>query len=209
MSTRLYDNRNREEAAHATRQRVLAAARDRFVAHGYAATTIAAVARDAGVSPQTVYGRFGGKAGLLKGVYDVTLAGDDQDVPMAQRPAFRRLAEAADAEHLLEAYAALARSIMARLSPMLPLIYGARAVEPDLDELARTAAEERRFGARAFAADAVGRGFLRAGLAEGEVADLVWVLNAPETYLLLVQSAGLDDDRYEDWLRSSLRLALT
>jgi AcrR family transcriptional regulator len=209
MSTRGYDNTNREEAARQTRRRVLEAARDRFVAHGYAATTITEVARAAGVSPQTVYARFGSKAALLKGVYDITLAGDDQDVPMVQRPEFKRLALAADTDELITSYAALARSVMARLRQMLPLIYGARAVEPDLEELALTAAEERRFGARRFAANAVGRGLLRAGLTEEDVAELVWVLIGPETYLLLVQSSGLDDEGYEAWLARALRTALT
>ena len=209
MSTRGYDNTNREEAARRTRRRVLEAARDRFVAHGYAATTIADIARAAGVSPQTVYARFGSKAALLKGAYDITLAGDDEEVPMMQRPEFQRLAAATDTEELIASYAAVARSIMARLSAMLPLIYGARAVEPDLDDLARTAADERRFGARAFATNAVSRGLLRTGLREEDVAELVWVLNSPETYLLLVQSSGLHDDGYEAWLARALRAALT
>jgi len=179
------------------------------VQHGYSATTIAAIARKAGVSVQTVYAGFGGKAGLLKGAYDITLAGDDQQLPMAARPEFQRLADAANAAELLTSYAALARSIMARLRPMLPLIYGTRAVEPDLDELALTAAKERRFGARAFAENAISRGMLRAGLEQEVVTDLVWVLNAPETYLLLTRSAGLDDDDYQRWLETSLRAALT
>jgi len=209
LSPRIYDNRNREAAARSTRRRILSAASRLFIDSGYAATTVAAVAREARVSEQTIYGQFGGKAGVLKGVYDVTLAGDDADVPMAQRPEFRRMAEAADMDELLEAYVALARGVSARLSPMLPLIYGARAVEPDLDALARTAAEERRFGARAFAANVVARGFTREGLDETIVAELLWVLNSPETYLLLRQSNGLDDDGYQAWLLRALRAALT
>ena len=209
MSTRRYDNRGRADAAHAARRRVLEAARDLFIANGYRRTTIAEIARAGGVSPQTVYSAFGGKAPLLKGAYDLTLAGDDQDLPMRDRPEFQRLGRASSTGDLLAGYAALARSIMTRLGPMLPLIYGTRAVEPDLDALALTAAQERRFGARAFANHAVAGGFLRDGLDPDVVADLVWVLNAPETYLLLTRSGGLDDDGYQRWLESALHTALT
>jgi AcrR family transcriptional regulator len=209
MSPRIYDNRNRQAAARSTTRRILTAAGQLFLELGYASTTVAAIAREAEVSEQTVYGQFGGKAGVLKGVYDVTLAGDDADLPMAQRPEFLRMAEAANMDELLDAYTALAGSVSARLSPMLPLIYGSRAVEPDLDALARTAAEERRFGARAFAANVVARGFTRPGLDEEIVAELLWVLNSPETYLLLRQSNGLDDDGYQAWLLRALRAALT
>lgn len=209
MSTRRYDNRGRTDAARASRRRVLEAARDLFVTNGYARTTIAEIARAGQVSPQTVYAVFGGKAALLKGAYDITLAGDDEDVPMRDRPEFQRLARATSTDELLNGYAALARSILARLRPMLPLIYGTRAVEPDLDELALTAAQERRFGAHAFATHAVSGGYLRPGLDAEVVADLVWVLNAPETYLLLTRSGGLDDDGYQRWLEGALRVALT
>lgn len=209
MSTRKYDNSARSDAARASRRRVLEAARELFLSQGYGATTIAAIARAGGVSAQTVYSVFGSKSALLKSAYDITLAGDDEDVAMRDRPEFRRLADAASTEELLDGYAALARSIQGRLGPMLPLIYGTRAVEPDLDELALTIAEERRFGAVAFATHAVQGGFLRAGLEVETVADLVWVLNSPETYLLLTQSAGLDDDGYQRWLEGALRAALT
>jgi AcrR family transcriptional regulator len=208
VTQRIYDNRNREEGARHTRGRVLAAARALFIERGYAATTITAIAQGAEVSSQTVYAQFGGKAGVLKGVYDVTLAGDDSDLPMAHRPEFLRMATTADVEELLESYTALARTVSARLSTLLPLIYGSRAVEPDLDALARTAAEERRFGARAFAANVVARGFTRPGVDQEVIADLVWVLNSPESYLLLRQSGGLDDDGYQNWLYRSLKAIL-
>ena len=209
VSTRRYDNRGRAGAAQVSRARVLHAARDLFVANGYTRTTIADIAREGQVSPQTIYSSFGGKAALLKGAYDITLAGDDQDVPMRERPEFQRLGRAGTTDELLAGYAALARSIMTRLGPMLPLIYGTRAVEPDLDELALTAAQERRFGARAFATHAVAGGFLRPGLDADVAADLIWVPNAPETYLLMTRSGDLDGDGYERWLRTSLQVALT
>ena len=62
------------------------AAYELFLEHGYPATTDRRRRRRAGVSAQTVYNAFGTKAALLKRVYDVRLVGDDEPVPLGQRP---------------------------------------------------------------------------------------------------------------------------
>ena len=85
----------RAEQVRASRQKVLDAARDLFLRRGYFGATIEAIAQRARVSPQTVYNVVGGKAKLLKAVYDVTVAGDDEPVPMAERPGFAAMRAAA------------------------------------------------------------------------------------------------------------------
>ncbi|MEI2775047.1 MAG: TetR family transcriptional regulator [Tetrasphaera sp.] len=91
----------RDEQAAATRRRILASAAELFTREGYAATSVAAVARAAGVSAQTICNAFGSKPALLKAAYDVTLAGDDADVPLAQRPEARAVHELIDPAALL------------------------------------------------------------------------------------------------------------
>lgn len=208
MATRRYDSQLRDEAARTTRKRVVDAARDLLLAHGYAGTTVRQIAAAAGVSEQTVYTRIGNKAAVLKAVYDVVLAGDDEPVPMGRRPEFQRMLDAPDGAALLSEYAAVATGISQRLRPVLELVHGARAVEPDLDELARTGAEERRIGSRMFAQNFVDRGFARPGLDAGTVADLVWSLNSPELYLLRVRDNRDSDDDYRRWLADTLRRCL-
>jgi AcrR family transcriptional regulator len=208
VGTRKYDSQVRDEAARTTRRRAVLAARELFLTRGYAATTVREIAAAAGVSEQTVYGRIGGKAAILKAVYDTVLAGDDEPVPMAERPEFRRMRDATDARSLLAAYAEVATRLNARLRPVLELVHGARAVEPDLDALARTGAAERRAGATMFARHAVERGFVRPELDVEGVVDLVWVLNSPEVYLLQVRENGLGDQGYRRWLATTLELCL-
>src|SRR5262245_63012075 len=99
----------RAEQVRATRQKVLGAARDLFLRRGYHGTTVEAIAKRARVSPQTVYNVIGGKAAVLKAVYDVALAGDDEPVPMGRRPAYADLAAAPDPRSCLRVYAAIAR----------------------------------------------------------------------------------------------------
>lgn len=208
VGSRRYDSQVRDEAARTTRRRVVEAARELFLTRGYAATTVREIAAAAGVSEQTVYGRIGNKAAILKSVYDTVLAGDDEPVPMAERPEFQRMRDAADARSLLQAYAETATGLNVRLRPVLELVHGARAVEPDLDALARTGAAERRVGAQMFARHFVGRGFARPGLDADAVVDIVWVLNSPEVYLLQVRDNQRGDDEYRHWLATTLELCL-
>ena len=208
MAARRYDNRLRDEAAQATRRRVVVAARELFLTDGYAGTTVRKIAASADVSEQTVYARLGNKAAILKAVYDVTLAGDDEPVPMVERPEVQRMRDAPDAHSLLSAYAENATRMAARLRPVLELVYGARAVEPDLDQLASTAADERRTGTMMFARHFVARGFARPGLDVDGVVDVVWVLNSPEVYLLQVREGRLGDDDFQHWLTATLEACL-
>jgi hypothetical protein len=116
--------------------------------------------------------------------------------------------DAPDARSLLAAYAEVARGVCARLRPLIELVQGARAVEPDLDLLARTGDAERRIGSTMFARNFVARGFARPGLDAETVADLVWVFISPEVYLLRVRANGQTDDEYQQWLATALELCL-
>src|SRR4051812_3313727 len=117
-----YDNSSRAAAAGATRTKVLAAARDAFLTSGYAGTTIRAVAEAAGVSQETVYKRFGNKARLLKDVYDVAMAGDEEPVPVADRPEARALRAATDPAGAAAAYGRLARALTERAGPVMRIV---------------------------------------------------------------------------------------
>src|SRR6516225_1423420 len=90
-SGRPYDSSRRQAQARQTRAATLAAARARFLDHGYAATTIGQIAADAGVSVETVYKAFANKAGLLKAIFDVAIVGDDEPIPLEQREMVARI----------------------------------------------------------------------------------------------------------------------
>src|SRR5690554_89424 len=82
-----YDASGRQAEAGARRRRVIDSARELFLERGFAATSIADVAEAASVSPQMIYASFGGKAGILAGVVDLTAGGDDDNVLLRERPA--------------------------------------------------------------------------------------------------------------------------
>lgn len=199
----------RAEQVRASRQKVLTAARDLFLRRGYFGTTIEAVAQRAGVSPQTVYNVVGGKAALLKSVYDVTLAGDDEPVPMGDRPIFQRIAEAPDARTALALYARFAREIFERAGPLVVVVFvEGSGRDPDLRAFIDKIEEERAIGTRGMAQHIAVTFGLRPGLTEPEAADVLWGLTAPELADRFVRRRGWPVDAYERWLARTMADAL-
>ena len=202
---RRYDNRRREEQALQARRRVLEAANELFLERGYPGTTMAQVARAAGVSVETVYKAFGTKAALAKELWDVTLVGDDQPVPLAQRPEFTAITAEPDPRRMLAAYAALGRVLYERLGPLLRVIVeGAQAGDPELRDVLATIERERLAGASGFVASLAERGLLRDGLDPEAARDVLWTLISHEVCRLLVDGRGWSLDRWERWLAATL-----
>jgi AcrR family transcriptional regulator len=199
-----YDNSSRAAAAGATRTKVLAAARDAFLTTGYAGTTIRAVAEAAGVSQETVYKRFGNKARLLKDVYDVAMAGDEEPVPVADRPEARALRAAPGPAEAAAAYGRLARALTERAGPVMRIVLSARGGDPDLDAFVATVDAERLTGATFAVRDWAARGWLRDGLDADRARDQLWTLNSPAVWLLLGERGWSGAD-YEAWLAGALR----
>jgi AcrR family transcriptional regulator len=206
---RAYTSRVRDEQARLTRQRILAAAGELFRAHGYVATTLEMIAVRAGVSVQTVYNAVGGKAAVLKAVYDVTLAGDDEPVPMGQRPAFLAMLEETEARRCFARYAAVSREIGERIQPLLTIVLApAAGADKDLAVFAETIESERAAGTRGLAGHIADRFGLRPGLDVDNAADVLWTLTSPDVADRLVHRRGWGWDRFERWLGETMADAL-
>lgn len=207
---RAYDNRSRAEQARRTRRRVLAAAHEQLLDHGYRATTMSQIAAAAGVSVETVYKSFGTKAALVKEAYDVALVGDDEPVPLIERPEMKALIADPDPAGKLRRYAAIARTLDERIGPLVSvLIAGARSGDPDLEALAETTDRERLAGATAIVGHLDECGGLRPGLDRDRARDAVWVLISPDVYRMLVVERGWSLDEYERWLADMLVATVT
>ncbi|WP_347954537.1 TetR/AcrR family transcriptional regulator [Gordonia aichiensis] len=203
-----YDNRARTAAARETRRRILAVARTSLVDDGYPALRISTLAAAAGVSPQTVYNAIGGKAEVLKAVYDVAVVGDDEPVPMSERPEFIRLAEATSPADWSSAYAHYTAELYRRIGDVVgAVLRPGEALDGGAGQFAETIDRERRIGTT-HAVTALGA---RLGWPDSAVAptiDAVWVLNAPEVYDRLVRRSGWSVERYERWLARQLAACL-
>lgn len=194
-----YDNRQRREAARTTRARVIEAAMSSFLRRGFGGTTIRHVADSAGVSQETIYKTFGGKAALLKAVYDVSLAGDDEAIPLAARPEAIAVRDAASPTAAASAYAELAQLISSRIDPLLRVLLGSRDTDKALAEFARTTERERHAGSSFYVQQWEQTGWLRDDITTEQAIDSVWALNSPQPRWLLLDH-GWSEEQYTRWL---------
>jgi AcrR family transcriptional regulator len=207
---RTYTSTLRAQQSAQTRAAVITAARGLFLEEGgYARTSLSAIAAAAGVSIQTIYNTFGSKAGLLKAVYDTTLAGDDDPIPMGQRPEFLAMERETDPSMLLQHYARIGAGLMRRLGPFYARIReGAGAGDPDLVALLETTGRERLVGATEVVASLLKLGPLRPGLTAARARDIIWTHTSYELWDLLVLQRGWSVRAYADFLGSSMSRAL-
>jgi AcrR family transcriptional regulator len=206
---RRYHSPRRAEQAAATRSAVLAAARELFVAQGYLGTTIADVARQARVAVDTVYATVGRKPALLREVLETALSGTDQEVPARQREYVARVRAAATAREKIEIYAAAVVEIQARLAPIFLALRDAATSDPGSAAEWERISRRRAANMREFAADLRATGELRADLSDDEVADIVWSMNGPEYWVLLVSDRGWSPERFGAFLADAWTRLLT
>jgi AcrR family transcriptional regulator len=184
---------------------VLQAARELFIAQGYGATTIDQIARRAGVSKPTVFSAVGNKPQLLRAVRDVAIAGDDEPVPVARRPAVDRIRAEPD---LRRAVALLARhltGVASRYAQLHEVLHAAAdSGEDDLRDLWQLEEDQRLTGARLWVETLTSKGPLRPGLDPGTAADVLWLLMSPDTYYRLVHRRRWTTRRYQRWLAGSI-----
>ncbi|MGL4176015.1 MAG: TetR/AcrR family transcriptional regulator [Dermatophilaceae bacterium] len=207
--SRPYASVIRAEQADATRRRVVQAASSLFRRDGYAATSVAAVAREAEVSGQTVYNAFGSKAALLKAAYDVAVVGDDDPVPLAERPDVKALYAQTDAAAFVRGYAALGRRVAERVGPLaLQITAGAAAGDPDLLALRERTDTERLVGTEMVAQRVADLGGLAPGLTVKEARDRIWTLNSIEVWDLLTGRRRWSGDQYAQWIGDQMVAAV-
>jgi len=205
---RSYDSPRRREQAAETRRHVLAAARTLFERDGYAATSVAAIAAEAGVAVKTVYIAFGTKSGVLRALWNVLLRGDDENAPIAEREWYRSVLTEPDPESLIRGVASGSRTVKERVGGVFEVIRSAAPVDPDIaslwDRIESEFYENQREIVKALQASRS----LRRGLEVERAADILWSLNHPDVWLLLVGKRGWSPDEFERWLGETLTAQL-
>jgi AcrR family transcriptional regulator len=205
---RSYDSRRRQDQARQTRRAVLDAARTMFLHRGYAQTTIAAVAAAAGVSVETVYKAFGNKPGLAKAVFDVSVVGDDEPVPMMQRESTLRNMAQPDPRVMLTVYGEHIAAVAGRTGPLLLILRDAASTDAGAAGVWATVQQERLTGMTHFGRHLDDSGHLRAGVSAEEARDVLWTHNSVEMWDLLVNQRGWSLERYGQWSGRQLIAAL-
>jgi AcrR family transcriptional regulator len=205
---RTYDATSRRERARQRRLDVVLAAQELFDANGFQATTISGIARRAGVSAESIYKGFGTKAALAKAVFDYVIAGDDEPVPIAERPQVQAIHDEPDVRRKIRLYLAGAGERQQRSARVQILIRDGRHGDETLRETWQTLLDERLTGMTMFGRHLFGTGDLRAGITLDEVVDVLWTYISVELYELLVLLRGWSLERYEEHLATVIIAAL-
>lgn len=206
---RPYNSATRQSAALATREAIIEAARISFLERGYAATTMSAIAETAGVALDTVYATVGKKPTLLRLLVEMAISGRLDAVPPEERDYVRALRAEPDARTKLRIYAAAICAIQPRLAPLFQVLQSSARMEPELDRLWQEISQRRAANMRRLVKDLAATGCLREDLSIDVAADIIWSMNAPEFYLLLVEQRGWSQQAFQSWLEDAwIRLLL-
>src|SRR5579862_6351564 len=205
---RRYNSSARKAAAEGTREAIIAAARHLFLKRGYAGTTMQGIAERAAVALDTVYATVGNKPALFRLLVETAIAGRDEPVAAEERNYVRAIRAEPDATRKLAIYAEAIGAIQPRLAPLFQVLETAAPLDADLKSLWQEIARRRSANMRLLAQELAATGQLRAGLSVELAADILWSMNAPEFYLLLVEQRGWSPDAFARWLADAWRRLL-
>ena len=205
---RRYDSSRRRAQAEATRRDILDAARRRFERDGYAATTMEAIATEAGVALKTVYVAFATKAGLLRALWNHLLRGGRDDVPVAQQQRYREILEEPDAERQLRLTVRNSVLVKQQIAGVAEVIRSAATIDPDIGELWRRIQSEFHANQRVIVESLDAKHALAPGVGVERATDILWTLNHPNLWQLLVGERGWSPEQFEGWFAATARAQL-
>jgi AcrR family transcriptional regulator len=205
VKPRRYDSPRRRAQAEATRREILEAAERLFVRDGYAPTTMAAIAKEAGVALKTVYVAFETKSGVLRALWNLRLRGDQENVPIQDRGWYREVLAEPDPERALRLGAHEARLVKERAGGGFAVLRSAAGSDADSAALWERINAEFHANQRAVI-ELLGP--LRPGLEIDRAADIMWTLNHPDVWELLVGRRGWTPDEWEEWFVTTLSAQL-
>jgi AcrR family transcriptional regulator len=204
---RRYDSSRRKAQAEETRASILDAARELFVTHGYAGTTVKAISEAAGVAEETVYLSFGSKRDLMKGLLHIAVLGDPP-VPFLDRPEIQAVIRERDQRRQIDMFSRAMTPVFESSSDLWSVMRSAEPTEPEIAAVVRDSMRGRLAGMGEFVTALLSNGTLRRGLEPSRAAELVWTLASPEIHRMLRRDLGWSVERYQGWLADSLQRVL-
>lgn len=196
---RRYNSPHRRAQAAATRREILEAAQRLFEQQGYAATTMQAIADEARVALKTVYVAFETKSGVLRALWNLRLRGDRDEVPVAQQAWYREAVEEPDPERQLRLNARNSCARKVNIAALLDVIRHGALVEPDIEALWNRIETDYHANQRVIVESLDAKQALKPGLDIDRAADILWTVNHPNLWQLLVSERGWTPEEYEQW----------
>ena len=200
---RRYDSAKRRESAQQTRLRIAQSGRALFAQLGYGATSIEAIANDAGVAVPTFYAIYGSKRELLFALLD---AADAQANVSALQDSLR--GAAADPCRQLSLMVSFNCRLYRQSADLIEVARSAGSMEPDLAALWAEGEQRRLRGVAPIVHTWATGGALRKSLSECDALDILWSLMGADNYRLFVTERGWPPEKYEKWLTAALKTLL-
>jgi AcrR family transcriptional regulator len=198
----------RAQQARATRRRIVDQAARLFIEQGYAATTLDQIAKGAGVAVQTLYFHFGNKATVLKEVVDVRAVGDDEPVPLLDRPWARRVRDEPDGRRALAIWVRNARAVFGRVAPIMKIVRDAAGSDPEMAAQWQTNLAQRYLAQHTVVQQLADKHALRPQLTVDRATDIVFCLASIEVYQLFTVERGWTPTQWEQWIKDTLTTAI-
>jgi len=212
VKRRPYDSPLRADQARLTSQTIVDAAAALFSEKGYSGVSVDAIAEAAGVSRATVFTSVGGKPALLREAFRLAFGraagAPEVSMPLVERPRSREVRSRATARGYLEGYAEICTALHSHMARVYEAIREGSRADPEVDTLWKDVNAERRQGAATIVADVKSRARLRDGLDDVDAADVVWVLNDPVHFHMLVLERGWPVEKFRAWLARALEAEL-
>ena len=196
---RAYRSAIRDQQAEGTRRLILEAAKRLLEEQGYAATTMQAIAAEAAVVPQTVYSAFSSKSGLLSALWDIVLRASEDAAPVGALPWYREVIEELVPERQLRLNARNSRMVKERIAGVIRVIRDGATSDPAVGKLWSDIESSFYRNQAAIVGSIAEKGALRGGLDATRATDILWTLNHPDVWRLLVGERGWSPDDYERW----------
>jgi AcrR family transcriptional regulator len=187
---RRYSSTVRDEQAARTRARILDAAAELFLAHGYARTTVQGIADAAGVARDTVHAAFGSKSRVLTALIDTRLVPDGGVANVTESAEAQAIKGEEDPHEQIRLFAVWIAKLSTRLRPVFEIMRTASAVEP---EMAAVFAEMDRYRLKNM--------HVYAG-------ETLWAVSSPDVARMLCDELGWSEAEHARWLADALTRSL-
>jgi AcrR family transcriptional regulator len=161
---------------------------------------MAAIAVAAGVSVETIYLSIGSKASLVRYLVETALSGTDEPAPATQRKGVSEIRAEPDPRRKLQLFAGLVRPMLERLAPIWQVVMEAAPSDPEVSSIVAEL-QRRHVGSMQLVIEHIaGAGRLRPAISKDAASDVLWAMNSPEFYRLLVVGRGWTAEMFENWL---------
>lgn len=190
---------SRREKAEATRRTIVRAAHAEFVEQGFHGATVTAIAKRAGVAPQTIYFVFSNKSALISAAIDTAVMGEDAPTEPQMMPWFGAMLAEPDAAESLRIFVRGSAEIFARAAGLAEVLRAAALTDEEVRRTHLAHERLREAGFRQVIDMLATKGQLREGLTPESATDVLLTVLGDSTYHLLTTERGWSHEQVVDW----------